>query len=108
MQLGFQAARGDVVVTMDADLQDPPKDLIEMYKIISRRFSGDKFRVIDVVQAYRIDRKSDSLFKRTSASFYYKVIEKVTANPSLHTRDLGGKAMMTEVTQAVCAGIERS
>jgi tartrate dehydrogenase/decarboxylase/D-malate dehydrogenase len=31
-----------------------------------------------------------------------QAIEQVTANPTLHTRDLGGKATTAEVTQAVC------
>ena len=50
----------------------------------------------------------EHLQEPTLAKLLMQVIEQVTANPSLHTRDLGGKAMMTEVTQAVCAGIERS
>ena len=32
-------------------------------------------------------------------------IEKVTADPALHTRDLGGKATTAEVTKAVCAAV---
>ena len=34
-----------------------------------------------------------------------KAIEQVTANPSLHTRDLGGTATTAQVTEAVCAQI---
>ena len=50
----------------------------------------------------------EHLQEPTLAKLLMQVIEQVTANPSLHTRDLGGKAMMTEVTQAVFSGIERS
>ena len=37
-----------------------------------------------------------------------QAIEQVTANPALHTRDLGGKATTTEVTQAVCSQLAKS
>jgi len=37
-----------------------------------------------------------------------QAIEQVTANPALHTRDLGGKATTTEVTQAVCRQLANS
>ena len=37
-----------------------------------------------------------------------KAIEQVTANPALHTRDLGGKAMTADVTQAVCQALART
>ena len=37
-----------------------------------------------------------------------QAIEKVTANPALHTRDLGGKALTSEVTQAVCDMLSRA
>jgi tartrate dehydrogenase/decarboxylase/D-malate dehydrogenase len=50
----------------------------------------------------------EHLQEPTLAKLLMQVIEQVTANPSLHTRDLGGKAMMTEVTEAVCADILRS
>ena len=36
-----------------------------------------------------------------------QAIEQVTANPALHTRDLGGKATTAEVTQAVCGQLAR-
>jgi tartrate dehydrogenase/decarboxylase/D-malate dehydrogenase len=37
-----------------------------------------------------------------------QAIESVTADPALHTRDLGGKATTAEVTAAVCAQIARA
>lgn len=40
-----------------------------------------------------------------AAATLMAVIEAVTADPKLHTRDLGGKATTAEVVAAVCAGI---
>jgi len=61
---GLDCAKGDVIIPIDADLQDPPK-LIE--KFIEKWKEGN-----DVVLAKRIDRKSDSLAKRCTANLFYK------------------------------------
>jgi glycosyltransferase involved in cell wall biosynthesis len=81
---GLEASKGEFVATMDADLQDPPFDLISMYKIISATNKKKSIRGIDVVQAFRQDRRNDSIAKRTFASLYYKMIEKVTGIKLIH------------------------
>ena len=43
--------------------------------------------------------------EHTAAQTLMRAIEAVTANPALHTRDLGGSATLAQVTQAVCAGV---
>jgi dolichol-phosphate mannosyltransferase len=81
IKAGLEASRGEFVVTIDADLQDPPEYIPEMYKIISldqKSSSGLLDSFCDVVQAYRADRTSDSIWKRQSASLYYKLIRKIT------------------------------
>jgi tartrate dehydrogenase/decarboxylase / D-malate dehydrogenase len=50
----------------------------------------------------------DHLGEPDAARRLMRAIESVTANPKLHTRDLGGDAMTAEVTDAVCAAIEKS
>ncbi len=45
----------------------------------------------------------EHLGEADAAKRVMRAIEQVTANPKLHTRDLGGKATTAEVTQAVCA-----
>jgi len=61
---GLQIASGDVVVPIDIDLQDPPSIILEMIK---------KWRDgYEVVLAKRINRDSDSWFKRAAANFFYK------------------------------------
>ncbi|TDF96334.1 glycosyltransferase family 2 protein [Paenibacillus piri] len=62
---GIEVAKGDAVIVMDADLQDPP-ELI--YRMIEMWEDG-----YDVVSGKRIERKSDSLFKKMSAWLFYKV-----------------------------------
>lgn len=50
----------------------------------------------------------EHLGETSAAEHLMKAIERVTADPSLHTRDLGGKATTAEVTDAVCAQISKS
>lgn len=61
---GLTAARGDWVVTLDADLQDPPEVLAEM--LATAEAEG-----VDVVYGVRTDRRTDSLFKRQTARVFY-------------------------------------
>ncbi|MCO5302796.1 MAG: glycosyltransferase family 2 protein [Phycicoccus sp.] len=62
---GLARARGDYVVTLDADLQDPPEVIREMLTIA--RTEG-----VDVVYGVRTDRTTDSGFKRWSARTFYR------------------------------------
>ena len=62
---GLARARGDYVVTLDADLQDPPEVIREMLTIA--RTEG-----VDVVYGARTDRTTDSAFKRWSARTFYR------------------------------------
>lgn len=64
---GIRVAAGNVVVVMDADLQDPPELILEMLK---KYESG-----ADIVIANREKRKNDNFFKRFTASAYYKVLD---------------------------------
>lgn len=67
---GMDRARGDAVIIIDADLQDPPEvilDLIEKWK-----------EGFEVVYAVRKERKGESWFKLTTASLFYKLIHRIT------------------------------
>lgn len=68
---GLQAATGDYVVVMDADLQDPPEYLPEMYRAIS---TGE----YDCVGMRRIDRKGEAKFKSFLSNQFYNVINKIS------------------------------
>jgi len=67
---GLDAATGDAVIPMDADLQDPPELIIEMI---------EKWRLgADVVLARRADRHTDSIAKRGTANLFYKMHNRVS------------------------------
>lgn len=62
---GIDEARGDAVVVLDADLQDPPQLIHQM---IFRWENG-----ADVVLAHRSDRRCDSFLKRQTARWFYRL-----------------------------------
>jgi polyisoprenyl-phosphate glycosyltransferase len=67
---GLDHARGDAVVMMDGDLQDPPELIPQML---------DRWRAgIDVVYAVRQQRLGETVFKRTSARWFYKLFRRLT------------------------------
>lgn len=63
---GMDAAKGDTVTVMDADLQDPPRVVFEL---IAKWREG-----CDVVYAVRSKRLKESVFKRVTALMYYRVL----------------------------------
>jgi glycosyltransferase involved in cell wall biosynthesis len=67
---GIDHARGDAVIILDADLQDPPEVLPEL---IDRWKEG-----YEVVYAVRAEREGESFFKRITASFFYRLIYRIT------------------------------
>ena len=69
MSAGLQKAAGDAVVVIDADLQDPPELIPELIKQWQNGF--------DVVYAKRTRRDGESLLKKTTAHFFYRIIQRV-------------------------------
>jgi polyisoprenyl-phosphate glycosyltransferase len=67
---GIDAARGDMIVPIDADLQDPPELIADF---VSRWEEG-----YDVVYGSRADRSSDTAMKRTTARLFYRVFNRVS------------------------------
>lgn len=74
MTAGLKAAKGDVVVPIDVDLQDPPELILEM---IAKWREG-----YEVVLGRRVNRDSDSWTKRVSANWFYRIHNKI-ADPKL-------------------------
>ena len=68
---GYQEAKGDCIVTIDADLQDPPHLISEMFQIW-------KNQNCDFVQGVRADRSSDKFLKRVSAGMFYSIARSTT------------------------------
>jgi len=67
---GWDYARGDAVVIIDADLQDPPEVIPEL---IARWREG-----YEVVYAVRAGREGESWFKKVTASLFYRLIYRIT------------------------------
>ena len=67
---GFERARGDVVVLMDADLQDPPALLPEMYSHIEEGY--------DSVATRRVDRKGEPPIRSWFARRFYGLMNKIS------------------------------
>ena len=74
---GFDVARGEYVVTLDADLQDPPELIPDLVGQARR----DR---LDVVYAVRGDRGQDSWFKRTTGDLYYRMMRRVAGDQVPH------------------------
>jgi dolichol-phosphate mannosyltransferase len=70
---GLHLASGQYVVSIDADLQDPPEKIPEMLAL-ARRDS------LDIVYGVRIDRSTDTVAKRTTARFYYRMMRRLAGN----------------------------
>lgn len=68
---GLDMANGDAVVIIDADLQDPPELIIDMYKKMKEGFQ--------VVYAKRKHRQGESLFKLWTAKMFYRILSKITS-----------------------------
>ncbi len=73
---GLDHAKGDAIVMMDADLQDPPEVILEMLE----RWRGGS----DVVYAVRAQRDGESWFKLTTAAWFYKVFDRLTNVDLVH------------------------
>ena len=67
---GWDYARGDAVVIIDADLQDPPELILEMAKKWKEGY--------EVVYAVRAEREGESWFKLWTASLFYRIIYRIT------------------------------
>ena len=70
VRAGLLTASGDCIIPMDADLQDPPEVIGLMLEKWEEGY--------DVINATRVSRKKDSTFKRDSAGFFYKYIDKIS------------------------------
>lgn len=86
---GLVSARGDYVVTLDADLQDPPELITEMLaKAVDEG--------VDVVYGVRSDRSTDTVFKRLSARVFYALIRALSGSSA--ASDAGDYRLMSRAT----------
>ena len=90
---GFERAKGDVVFTMDADLQDSPDELPEMYRMI--REDG-----WDLVSGWKQHRKDNALTKNLPSKLYNATARRITGI-KLHDMNCGLKAYRREVVKSI-------
>jgi glycosyltransferase involved in cell wall biosynthesis len=79
MQAGIDAARGDVIVTMDGDLQNDPRDIP---RLVARLLNED----LDLVAGWRIRRQDGAVLRKLPSKLANRLIRKLTG---LHFHDLG-------------------
>ena len=90
---GFAAAQGEIVVTMDADLQDSPEEIPEMVRMI--REEG-----YDLVSGWKQHRQDNALTKNLPSKLYNWTARKVTGI-HLHDMNCGLKAYRQEVVKNI-------
>ena len=92
---GFQRAVGDVVITMDADLQDSPDEIPELYRMITE----DGY---DLVSGYKMNRrKGDPLSKTIPTKLFNATARRVSGIHNLHDFNCGLKAYRQDLTKAI-------
>ena len=90
---GFKAAKGNVVVTMDADLQDSPEEIPEMYRMVTQ----DGW---DVVSGWKQHRQDNKLTKNLPSKLYNATARWITGI-HLHDMNCGLKAYRNEVVKNI-------
>lgn len=90
---GFRAARGGVVITMDADLQDSPDEIPELYRMITQ----DGY---DLVSGYK-QKRYDPLSKTIPTKLFNATARKVSGIKNLHDFNCGLKAYRLEVVKNI-------
>ena len=90
---GFKAAQGRVVVTMDADLQDSPEEIPEMYRMVTEEG-------YDIVSGWKKQRFDNKLTKNIPSKLYNATARWVTGI-KLHDMNCGLKAYRNEVVKNI-------
>ncbi|HHV02737.1 MAG: glycosyltransferase family 2 protein [Bacteroidales bacterium] len=90
---GFDTARGNVVVTMDADLQDDPAEIPALYKMVA---DGS----YDLVSGWKKKRK-DNLFTKNIPSRIYNTTARAVTGIKLHDMNCGLKAYSKDVVKSI-------
>ena len=90
---GFKAAEGRVVITMDADLQDSPDEIPELYRVITEEG-------YDIVSGWKKQRFDNKLTKNLPSKLYNWTARKITGI-KLHDMNCGLKAYRNEVVKNI-------
>ena len=90
---GFKAAQGDVVITMDADLQDSPDEIPELYRMITE----DGY---DLVSGYK-QKRYDPISKTIPTKLFNATARKISGIKNLHDFNCGLKAYRKDVVKNI-------
>lgn len=93
LNVGFEACQGDVVITMDADLQDSPDEIPELY----RRIVEDKY---DLVSGWK-QKRHDPLSKTIPTKLFNLVTRRMSGINNLHDFNCGLKSYRKEVVKSI-------
>jgi polyisoprenyl-phosphate glycosyltransferase len=70
---GLNFAKGEIIISMDCDLQDPPEIILQM---IEKWKAGS-----DIVYARRLNFRKDNWLKKTGSRIYYQILDKISDTP---------------------------
>lgn len=90
---GFEKAEGDVVITMDADLQDSPDEIPELYRMITEEG-------YDLISGYK-QKRYDPLSKTLPTKLFNATARAVSGIKNLHDFNCGLKAYRKEVVKSI-------
>ena len=93
LQVGFEACQGDVVITMDADMQDSPDEIPALYKMIV----DEKY---DIVSGWK-KKRHDPLMKTIPSKFFNWTTRKMSGIYTLHDFNCGLKSYRKEVVKSI-------
>lgn len=91
LQIGFKEATGDVVITMDADLQDDPNEIVNLIKKLEEGY--------DLVSGWK-KKRHDPFIKKISSRFF-NFITRLMTRIKIHDFNCGLKAYRKEVTENI-------
>lgn len=93
LHAGFKAAKGDVVITMDADLQDNPEEIPELYQLIQSK-------EYDLISGWKKKRYDSLIFKNLPSKLFNWAAKK-TSGVNLHDFNCGLKAYNKSVIKNI-------
>jgi glycosyltransferase involved in cell wall biosynthesis len=93
LHVGFEASKGDVVITMDADLQDSPDEIPELYRMITEQG-------YDLVSGWK-QKRYDSKFSKNLPSKLYNYTNRKISGIQLHDMNCGLKAYKSKVVKSI-------
>ncbi len=93
LNVGFAAAQGDVVITMDADLQDSPDEIPELYDRIKNQGA-------DLVSGWK-KKRYDPLTKTIPTKLFNSVTRSMSGIDNLHDFNCGLKAYKKDVVKSI-------